>query len=320
VKMLAGMVAHSLYAVSLRKPGPVPVVLMLDELASQERAIGTAIRDICEKGRQQGLCLLAACQNLGQMPDDLRKLLLGAAVRGFFRQEPDDARRVAQFLTAGSGALVTRLSVAAEQETEWVSAWIVTGACTEADRTTGRVAVSGGAWKVFADAGKGTLEALKVLAAGSGIARLYVASPLSGERTELGTYLKGLPRADYRFHGPSPLYVSVRFPRPKVTVIERRSEAERTGDMTRMLGDLPVGEAVMKTDTGDPVRIAVTRIDFPDTLPDVRDYLRNGMSAQDVAQTEQWRQCRIDEVAGCRAVRNDEHSKDFKEVSGDGSL
>ena len=74
-RLLAGMLAHTLYSLSARKTDDdvVGVTLMLDELASQERYLGEAVRNIVEKGRQQGLHLLAAGQHLEQISDELQE-------------------------------------------------------------------------------------------------------------------------------------------------------------------------------------------------------------------------------------------------------
>ena len=85
-RLLAGMLAHSLFKIAMRKPGNVPVVLCLDELATQLRTIGDAIVQMVEKGRQQGLWAICACQHLTQLTPELRALLLSSTgLRAFFQ-------------------------------------------------------------------------------------------------------------------------------------------------------------------------------------------------------------------------------------------
>ena len=255
VRLLSGLLAHSLFQTAQRHSGPVPVCLCLDEMGMQERFLGGAIRDILAMARSYNLRLLAACQHLDQLSDELRAALLAnTALRVFFRLGSDDARRVAASFATGLGSQPARVSLslssrsqAAGPEMEALSHAIV-------DPENRPLCLSPVAWnelsRIQAVTPQGPREELRRLSALttlmrlSWIPRLSVRVPDSDQAYEIGAYLSGLPGSDYHFTGPAPLRLVIRFPLPKLTVLDSKGEEERARDLARALTELPVQQAI----------------------------------------------------------------------------
>ena len=287
-RLLAGMLAHHMYNICMRKPGPVPVVLCLDELGTQERFLGDAIRNIVEKARQQGLWLMGAGQHFAQISDELRALLLSStAFQAYFRLGPEDARKVGTFLATGTGDRPTRIGLGvtrsarlgAEYETVQMpvtDAWDVPLKVPESD------------FKAMQYPLPDNFAAVQAWARERGVARVYVRLP-DGSGCELGRFLT---QAQPFLVQASPLRLGVRFPRPTVRIEERESESQRGAALTRLLATLPVREAVIRTDTGLCAHVLVAAMPEPATLPDAQTFFR-GQSAEEVRETDRERQAEI---------------------------
>ena len=281
-RLLAGMLAHSLFKIAMRKPGSVPVVLCLDELATQLRTIGDAITEMVERGRQQGLWAICACQHLAQMSPELRALLLSSTgLRVFFQLGDEDARRVAGALAEGTSGRHTRVALTVERRGGMVETATTRHVVTDEHGRPARL--SSAAWQAFTASGGERVKALSVLLRAGGAARSYVLAAGSGEPYELGQYARGLPPGSAQVDGPNPLTLSITFPRPKVETLGKDSGAEREAQLSREIQDLPKQEAILRTDEGLIARIRVLPVAFPEPLPRPETYLRNGLSAQEVA-------------------------------------
>ncbi len=308
--LLAGMIAQNLFAIAMRKPGEIPVVLMMDELESQERYLGDSLKDILSKSRSQGIRMIGACQNIEQMSPELRRLFMGAALRAFFNLEWNDAKTVSPSLCAGNGGRDTRVSVTADPD-EWVSV-----SAYVADGKRNRLKVTEASWKLFETVGKGALDALKMLGRASHIPTLFVLSPEDNTLIPLDAYVKGLHEGQFRFHGPTPIRVTVTFPRPVYKVEEKKTEAERTGELTKKLSNLPNREAIVKLRGGTFSHIKVTEVSFG-SLPAAANFLGNGQTAIEINDTAKGRTAAIVRLSGGRAA---EHNEPYKEVSSGGNL
>ena len=307
--LLAGMIAQRLYAVSMKRPGDVPVVMVMDEIETQERYLGDSLSDILAKSRAQGIRMIGACQNIGQMSDNLRKLFMGAHLQTYFNLEAGDARTVASALTA-PGTIDTRVSISSKKD-EWtnVSAYIV-------DKNGNRLTVTETSWKLFETTGRKSLGSLKILGRASHLPELFVVSPADESLIPIDDYLKGLSPSDYSFRGPSPIWVTVTFPRPVYKVEEKQTETDRKGELEAVLKNLPNRQAVVKLRGGTTAHIAVTRVEFSAT-PDPLAFLGNGQTAGEITDTAKSRKTAIDALSGRRgAVQADA----YEEVSADGNL
>src|SRR5262249_50383050 len=115
VTLLAALLARYLYATAMRRPGPVPVVFLLDELDEHERNVGKSLLDILRRARQQRLRLIAATQTLGTVSAQLTSELLGNTwLRAYFNMGPQDADRVAASLVAGNGSRARRIELTSQ--------------------------------------------------------------------------------------------------------------------------------------------------------------------------------------------------------------
>lgn len=284
-RLLAGMFAYRLYQTAMRQSGPVPVALSLDEMSKQQRYLGGALLDILAVARSQNLRLLAGCQFLGQMSDDLvTSLLTNPTIKAFFAMGPEDARIVARTATTGTGSVPQRIFVEADRGTH-AYAYPVTDAAGKAVGVPDRAE-----WDGLRFAGDKMRE-IRVLGIRSGKPLLYAGGQ------EVTRFLRGLPPGCWSFAGPAPLQVVVTFPRPKVRV-EWASQSEAADRMFQTLLNLPVQHALMQVDTAGMGLARVADMPFPPALPRLTDFLGNGRAAQEIADTEASRRRDIAALCG----------------------
>ncbi len=289
-RLLSGMLCHRLYALCMRRSGNVGVQIVLDELGAQERFLGSAIRDIVERGRQQGLWLLTAGQHLGQISDELRALMLGnVGLLLLLRLGLDDAKKGAALFAMGVGERATRIALdVVEKRGEWE--W----------ETSLLPLVDGGGMPLVIPAGKYTqMQNLVGVALGEAVSawgerigqRAYVKLP--GSRTrELREQMRQLP-AETCLSIRTPPTLLVRFPRPKVTIEERESETERTAALAGMLAGLPDRQGIARASSGLRAHLLLAPMPPPANLPDVDGLLRG----QDEAEVQDTYRARLGEIA-----------------------
>lgn len=304
-RLLAGLLAHLLYRTALRDPGPVPVVLAIDELPMLERFVGKALAEILAVARSQRLRLLVSCQHLAQLSEGVRaSLLANAAVQAFFRLGPADARLVAGSLAAGEEASVRQVSARAERVDRQTGApeW-TTWAHPIRDaygRLLRQASLSG--------ISRGSAAVAQVIreAEGAGIPRLYVQAADTGEPVALASYVAGLPADEYWIEGPE-LRLVIPFPRPRLRVTGRSGEAAAVRRWTGCLQDLPVQHAVLRR-AGSPTGSSTGMIrvrDVPVPRVDARRYREwvrgseraHGQSAREQQECLEWRQAAIERIA-----------------------
>jgi len=319
VRLLGGLLAHQLLRTAMRADGPVPVVLALDEMGISEGFVGGAAARILAIARSRGLRLLVACQHLDQLSGELRAALLAnTAVQAFFRLGYADAKLVAASLSAGTGERVSRVAadVGKRDSDGFPEAW-ASATHTVRDGRGEPVALSPAAAQAFwhlarnnnskAD-GAAQVEGLKRLSRVSGISRLYVHAADTKRPVELTRYVKGLAPDDYRLVGTGPIRLVVAFPRPRLSVLSRETEAERGQRWVKALTELPVRRAVLRLATGRMGTVQVAEVADPGALPgfDVAGFERflsasvagSGQSAKEVEQAQAWRREEAERVAG----------------------
>ena len=315
VRLLGGLLAHQLLRTAMRSDGPVPVVLALDEMGVSEGFVGGAAAKILAIARSRGLRLLVACQHLEQLSDGLRTALLAnTAVQAFFRLGYADAKLVAASLSAGTGERVSRVAadVGKRDADGLPDAW-ASATHTVRDGRGEPVALSPAAAQAFwhlarrAD-GAAQVAGLKRLAGVSGVGRLYVQAADTKRPAELARYLKGLAPEDYRLVGTGPIRLVVAFPRPRLSVLARETEAERGQRWVKALTELPVRRAVLRLATGQTGTVQVAEVADPGALPgfDVPGFERflsaavagSGQSAREVEQAQARRREEVERVAG----------------------
>lgn len=323
-RLLGGMLAHQLLRTAMRASGPVPVVLSLDEAGVSQQFLGGALTGILAIARSRNLRLLCCCQHLAQLSGELRTALLAnAAVQAFFRLGPEDARAAASSFSSGTGERVTALlaDVAKRDSEDSVEAWAEVSH-TLRDGWGEPVQLSAPAWSAFRDVsrnmtgvnmkggemsgmgmnGKEQLAAIQRLAQVSGAGRLYVHAAGTGEPVEVSRYLSGLGADEYEVRGPAPLRLVISFPKPRLSVVSKVTEAERERLWVRTLTGLPVRRAALRLAGGKPcVMEAVSVADMAsgagaETLLSGA-VARSGQSAREVEEAVRWRQEQVERVA-----------------------
>ena len=315
-RMLGGLLAHGLLRTALRTSGPVPVVLALDEMGVSEQFLGSALCQILAIARARNLRLLACCQHLAQLSDELRAALLAnTAVQAFFRLGHADARAVASSLAAGTGERVWRIAadVARRDGDGCPEAW-AHSSHTVRDGRGDTLKLSAPAWTAFRDLaaradGEAQVEALRRLARVSGVERLYVHAADTKRPVELAQYVARLGPDEYWVSGPAPVRLVVSFPRPRLSVVSRETEAERQQGWTRTLMDLPPRQAVLRLAggapgvLGEPGAVQVVEVGDPPAPAGFEKFVSaavagSGQSAREIEEAQSWRKDQVERVAG----------------------
>ena len=327
VRLLGGLLAHQLLRTAMRSDGPVPVVLALDEMGVSEEFVGGAAEKILAIARSRGLRLLVACQHLAQLSDGLRAALLAnTAMQAFFRLGYADARLVAASLSAGSGERVSRVAAdVAKRDSEGVPETWAEVTHTVRDSRGEPVCLSSAAAQAFwhlankAD-GKQQVEGLKRLARVSGIDRLYVHAADTKGPVELSRYLRGLAPDDYWLLGTGPIRLVVSFPRPRLSVLSRETEAERGQSWLRTLTELPVRRAVVRLASGQAGTVQVMEVADPIAPAGFERFLSaavagSGQSAREVEQAQAWRREEMEHISGGHGQASDQSREQSKSLS-----
>ncbi len=308
-RLLGGMLAHQLLRTAMRASGPVPVALSLDEAGVSQQFLGGALSGILAIARSKNLRLLCCCQHLTQLSGELRTALLAnAAVQAFFRLGPEDARAASSSFSSGTGERVTAIlaDVAKRDGEGCVETWAEVSH-TLRDGWGEPVRLSAPAWTAFRDlsnkmTGPEQLAAIFRLAQVSGAGRLYVHAAGTGEPAEIGRYLSGLGPDEYEVRGPAPLRLVVSFPKPRLSVVSKVTEAERERLWVRTLTGLPVRRAALRLAGGKPC--VMEAVNVPEMAPGggaetllSGAVARSGQSAREVEETVRWRQEQVERVA-----------------------
>lgn len=318
-RLLGGLLAHQLLRTAMRADGPVPVVLALDEMGVSEEFVGGAAARILAIARSRNLRLLVACQHLAQLSDQLKAALLAnTALQAFFRLGYADARLVAASLAARTGERVSSIAAdVAKRDAGGVPEAWADVRHTLRDGRGDPLTLSPAAAQAFADLararewgadGAAQVKGLQRLARVSGIERVYVHAPDTRGPAEMGRYLRGLKPGDYRLEGRAPVRLVVTFPRPRLSVVARETEAERGQRWLRTLSELPVRRAVLRLAPGDGAatgQIGVVQVvDVPDPVPSpgFERFLpaavaHGGQSAREIEGALAWRQGEVERVA-----------------------
>lgn len=151
--------------------------------------------------------------------------------------------------------------------------------------------------------GAAQVAGLKRLARVSGIDRLYVHAADTKLPVELSRYLKGLAAEDYYLSGTGPMRLVVSFPRPRLAVLSRETEAERSQRWVKTLTELPVQRAVVRLSSGQTGEVQVMNVADPTAPAGFERFLSaavagSGQSAREVEQAQAWRREEVEWVAG----------------------
>jgi hypothetical protein len=103
-RTLGALLIHFLDAAAATRPGPVPVVLAVDEVGSQSRFMESSLQDIVNMARERGIRLLLATQHPGQLPESLRRdVMESSAFQAYFHLQDEGGEKAAKLLAAGDG-------------------------------------------------------------------------------------------------------------------------------------------------------------------------------------------------------------------------
>ena len=307
----------------MRSDGPVPVVLALDEMGVSEEFVGGAAAKILAIARSRGLWLLVACQHLEQLSESLRtSLLANTSVRAFFRLGHADARVIAASLAAGTGERVAKVAVdVGKRDAEGLPEAWAESSHTVRDGRGEPICLSPSAvqafWHLARKAeGDTQIAGLKRLAAVSGIDRLYVHAADTKKPVELSRYVRGLPPEDYCLSGSGPVRLTVYFPRPRLSVLSRETETERERKWIKVLGELPVRQAVMRLASKGAQVVQVLPVADPVPAPGFERFLSaavaaSGQSAREVEQAQVWRRETAEQVAEETLPADHSHAERF---------
>ena len=303
-RLLAGLLTYGLLRTALRTPGPVPVLLAVDELPQLERFVGEPIAQLLALARSQNLRFLGAAQHSTQLSDGLRAALSGAAVQLAFRLNPADARQTAAIFAGGAEERLARALVGTErrgaggqlEECEWRHP------IRDADGRPLRVDAS--TWREFERERLFAADEAALLArlAGGTARRLYVQSADTGEPAALRRYLEGLPGSAYTIAGPV-LQLVVRFPKPRLTGVERWTEADAAREWARRLQELPTRHAALRILGGPAGVVRIRDVPDPQVAPEALErFIRasreaHAQSPAEIARQEAERQARNDQIA-----------------------
>ena len=151
--------------------------------------------------------------------------------------------------------------------------------------------------------GASQVEGLKRLSLVSGIGRLYVHAADTKRPVELMRYVRGLAPEEYRLVGSGPVRLVVAFPRPRLSVLSRETEAERGQRWVKALTELAVRRAVLRLATGEIGTVQVTEVADQGAPPGFDRFVSaavagSGQSAREVEQAQAWRREEMERVAG----------------------
>ncbi len=316
--VLSGMIAHCLLNTAMRvgHPNANPVVLSVDEMGVQNPFLTEALAKILAVAREKNLRLMAVCQYLGQVAPNLRQALLSQSmVQAFFMLGDGDAEIVASALAAEEEDYVTDATVREEsvdRETDLPN--LVKWSQPVLDGSGNRIDIDPAMWDrmqrrdLFAPLAKGPfvrpspIDDLRRMAAASGIPRLYVICPDTGQPIELGQYLYGVNDIDFGFQGPREVTLEITVPRPKVTNVGKASSAERTRIWARELRKLPGRHALFRIRDGKSSPMSIRVADVPDMgyreKADARAYALEALRlrGRSVAEADRETQERTEEI------------------------
>jgi hypothetical protein len=309
---LGGIVVTRLYNAMLQRPDGCEraVVLAVDEMGQIIPFLpAELLQNITTVGRSKRLRLQVATQNFSQLPAELQTRMMGSvSTRIFFRLGPQDARLVAATFSVGADTSIASVTLRTSKEAplaEWSHE--VLDSAGEPLRFTESAWSRLWSESMFVglfdpDAPErldGFLEGLMQLAAEQGAMRLYVRSPLDGVALPLERYLQGLSVwRDVTFEGPDPVRLVVRFPRPRVTQVKRRTSHEVgefwTGQLLRM-GNQRTATYV----DGELYALRPLDMEVPDTHSEAFQSFRlaalraNGQTPEEVVRIRTEREARI---------------------------
>ena len=251
VSLVGTLLVRQLFLAAARSGGKGgnPVVLFLDEIGRLQKFLGDAPGDTLAFARSYDLRVIAACQFLTQLDPKLRKgLLANTAVQGFFRLEPEDAQAADWLAPLMANKEPAKLVLDADAKRTVTTSYPVTDA---EDRP---LLVSGAAKTLLTRLGSRASPSERLRALDNLLSFCRLPRPAKAADTSLSELVAGVPGSDWEFAvsasldttaSANALALVVRFPRPKVRVLERGGEGESARKLRSRLTSLPVRRALL---------------------------------------------------------------------------
>ena len=245
VSLVGTLLVRQLFLAAARAGGKGgnPVVLFLDEIGRLQKFLGDAPGDTLAFARSYDLRVIAACQFLTQLEPKLRKgLLANTAVQGFFRLEPEDAQAADWLAPLMGSREPAKLVLDADARRNVTASYPVT------DGEGRALLVSEAAKTLLTRQCSRSSPSERLRALDNLLSFCRLPQPAKAADTVLPELVKGVPGDDWEFavsNDASALRFSVRFPRPKVRVLERGGEGESARKLRSRLTSLPVRRALL---------------------------------------------------------------------------
>lgn len=304
-KFLGGLIIEQLMDAAMREGGKGgnPVVLFLDEIAFSQDFLGEGVGEMIGMARSYDLRFVAACQYLDKIKPELRADLLSVSVKAFFRLTEKDAAMVADQASLSSGdstPKTVKLSVASRRslDTESDMEKFLYPVC---DPNRKVLALKLAAFEVVKELPPvQQIKGLEKLMSHSGLPPL-ACIVYGGRRYEIARLLEGVPENHWGLAGPDPMYLLIRFPRPKISTSGRDGAAERERIWRHRLINQEGREMVLISPMcPTPREVEVAHV--PDPEPDdsfLDAVLLRGQSDEEVRESMAWRR---NVTVGCRMV------------------
>ncbi|MGC4044799.1 MAG: DUF87 domain-containing protein [Armatimonas sp.] len=102
INMLVSFVLHMVNSAAAKRSGNVPLVMYMDEVATQNQSIKEELSKIANLARERNIRLILAAQHPYQFSDQLRRdVMSSSALKAYFHNDEDGAEKVASVLAGG---------------------------------------------------------------------------------------------------------------------------------------------------------------------------------------------------------------------------
>lgn len=247
--LLTGILTSSLYRTALRLQGRGgrSCVLAIDEVIVAERLLGPQLVEILVTARSLGLRACLSFQYLKGISDELRTALFGNLAWSLaFAMDYEDAKHLASAVATGNADTLLRAELQPIVDKATGDIETMTRAHPIEDQFGERLRLSPWVTPDFESTdGRAQIAALYRLCAPSGRTRLYVRDPHAHVPVELYRYVSALDPEDFWLTTPR-LHLVVQFARPKVSGVEKTTDADLVRQYTRLVQDLPVQHSLAR--------------------------------------------------------------------------
>ena len=106
INMLVSFILHTVNSAAAKRSGNVPLVMYMDEVATQHQSIKEELSKIANLARERNIRLILAAQHPYQFSDQLRRdVMSSSALKAYFHNDEDGAEKVASVLSGGQSGI-----------------------------------------------------------------------------------------------------------------------------------------------------------------------------------------------------------------------